>query len=185
MSITNGFCMPDTRLDPCRNANNCLVSCACLTMASPGRRACSTESSSSPFHFLRIDRSKSIPQAFTIPQVGLTVVVTVLVDHTQQSPRASTAGAAVGSGARTLRPTSLRMLFTGTMVPVTIGESGRLTIGHELVVVTVLSGSATAIDWGYVTPTHDVFQPVLHLLGWASGAGAADAKPTAANKERV
>lgn len=77
------------------------------------------------------------------------------------------------------------MLFTGTMVPVTIGESGRLTMGHELVVVTVLSGSATAIDCGYMTPTHEVFQPVWHLLGWASGAGAADAKPMAANTERV
>lgn len=41
MSITNGFCMPDTKVDPCRNANNCLVSCACLTMASHGRHACS------------------------------------------------------------------------------------------------------------------------------------------------
>lgn len=69
----------------------------------------------------------------TKPQVGLTVVVTVFSEVIQQSLRASMA---VGSGARAVR--SLRMLPTGTRVPVTRGESGKLTIGHVLVAVTVL-----------------------------------------------
>lgn len=91
----------------------------------------------------------------TRPQEGLTVSVTVvvavathvvLVFHavTLQPLRASRA--CVGSGALGRRPvTSLRMLFTGTSVPVTIGDSGKLTIGQELVVKTVLRMSISAI----------------------------------------
>lgn len=33
--------------------------------------------------------------------------------------------------------------------------------------------------------TYEVFQPVLHLFGSASGAGAADARPMAAKTESV
>lgn len=76
------------------------------------------------------------------------------------------------------------MLLTGTIVPVTMGESGRLTRGHELVVVTVLSTLAVYLSLS-ISSTYDVLQLVLHLFATDSGAGAAAARPTAANRERL
>lgn len=93
------------------------------------------------------------------------VVVTVVSEVTQQSLRASRA---VGSAARAVR--SLRMLPTGTIVPVTIGESGKLTIGHALVVVTVLSGSEKRFPRTGLT--YFVCHSVLQPLGAATAMAA-------------
>lgn len=77
------------------------------------------------------------------------------------------------------------MLPTGTRVPVTIGDNGRLTNGQELVVVTVLLLSANCSLEYSSASTYLVFTTILHLVtfGSATGAGAAAARPTTVSIE--